>query len=279
MYKTPFLSVCLIATTRESTIFNSLRSLCEQNFRDFEVVVTIRKYDDNTLEEINRFKSTALFRENIDKFKIYKINKKYDDIDEWNDPLKFAVGEYVGILEGDDEFGSSHLQDVYNKIMDYPNIGLYATGNSRLSCDKLGFIKSNEYYKYILSFIDTPPPSQVFFKRVGVCKMSYHYNVKDFVYAPEIDLYLRIMKDGYNSYHSDNNDVVRSFGSYTSGLGFKYFQDTVKLIELNRDKYNFKELLNVNILIKKRMLKSFLKGIIRKRKIDWKLLRGMLNVL
>ena len=55
MSNSPFLSVCLIATTREDTIFYAMKSLCEQSFDDFEVIVTIRKYSDRTIEEIDRF--------------------------------------------------------------------------------------------------------------------------------------------------------------------------------------------------------------------------------
>lgn len=279
MSNSPFLSVCLIATTREDTIFYAMKSLCEQSFDDFEVIVTIRKYSDRTIEEIDRFKSTKLFKVNSDKFKIYEIDKEYDDINEWNDPLQFAKGLYVGILEGDDKFGSSHLQDVYNKITCYPNIGLYATGNSYGSCHKLGFIKNNEYYKYLLTFVSISPPSQTFFKRVDSNGMNYYYNTKDFVYAPEIELYLRIIKDGYNAYHSSNNAVIRAASGCQSRHGYKKFQDTIYLVGLNRDKYGLRELIDLNLRIKKRLFKQFLKVVWKQKKIDWKILRGLLSAL
>lgn len=280
MYKKPFFSVCLIATKREETIVEVLESLCLQIFSDFEVIVTIRKYDDNTIDKINKFKERDLFKQNEEKFKIYEIEKEYDSIAEWNDPLKYATGKYVGILEGDDKFESNHLLNAYEEITANPNIGIYATGNKQYTYQKLGLIKSMDYYKYIISFIEVPPPSQTFFIRIDDNDNSYLYNTEDFVYAPEIELYLRIANDGYNAFHSDRNNVVRStIPSKNSGLGWKYFQDQISIIKQHKNEYQEKDLLRLNKIFKTLMIKSFIRTILKKKKIDLKLLKGVFSAL
>lgn len=279
MHKIPFFSVCLIATKRESTITEVLESLCLQTFNDFEVIVTIRKYNDKTLEKINIFQENDLYIQNKDKFKIVEIDEEYDSIAEWNDPLKYAIGKYVGILEGDDKFEPNHLFKAYQEIITNENIGIYATGNKQYTYKKLGFIESYEYHKYILSFIEVPPPSQTFFIRIDKKNNPYLYNTNDFVYAPEIELYLRISNDGYNIFHSDQNGVIRStIPSENSGLGWKYFQDQIKIIKEHKNQYEGKELLRLDKMFKILMLKSFIRNILKKRKIDLKLFISILDL-
>jgi hypothetical protein len=280
MHDKPFFSVCLIATKREETIVEALESLCLQTFSDFEVIVTIRKHNDKTIDKIYEFKESDLFKQNEEKFKIYEIDNEYDSIAEWNDPLKYAIGKYVGILEGDDKFESNHLLNIYEEIIENPNIGIYATGNKQYTYKKLGLIESMDYYKYIISFIEIPPPSQTFFIRTNKNDNSYLYNTKDFVYAPEIELYLRISNDGYNAFHSDKNSVIRStIPSASSGLGWKYFQDQIKIIKEHKSEYQGKELLRLEKLFKNLMLKSFIRTLLKKKKVDFQLIKGVFSAL
>jgi hypothetical protein len=278
MYKKPFLSVCLIATTRENTIIEALESLCLQTFDDFEVIVTIRKYNDRTIDRINEFKKTELFIKNKSKFNIHEIDKIYHEIEEWNDPLEFAKGTYVGVLEGDDKFENNHLENVFNNIIENTNIGIYATGNKQYTFKNLGYIKSINYYRHLLEFIEIPPPSQTFFMRVDNNGDQYLYNTTCFVYAPEIDLYLRIISDGYDAFHSDKNSVIRSIiPSKNSGLGWKYFQDQIKIIKKNKNEYSSKKLISLDVLFKINMMISFLKTMIKKKRVDLILIKEIFN--
>lgn len=275
--KQPFFSVCVLATKREKTIYDTLLSLCAQTFQDFEVIVTFRDYNDRTHSEIERFKETIGYLSSKISFSFYNIDCKYESIKEWNDPLQYAEGDYIAMLEGDDQYLPNHLEVAYNNIRNNPNVGIYATGNQYYNFKKLGFFVSGDYFKYILSLSEVPPPSQNIFIRLNTTQGSFLYNTDDYIYAPEIDLYLRIASEGFNAFISDENSVFRDVTpSITSGLGWKYFRDHLYIVQKYGQFYDAKSLFRVNTMLKKRMLMSFIRTIVKLKSVDLNLLKGIL---
>lgn len=107
----PFFSVCMETYNRGKTIFEALRSVQNQTFRDFEVIVVDNRSADNTVEEIKRFFQSNQYKEYPFEY-IFKQNKeRLGSIGNWNEPLKSAKGRYIAVLEGDDEFLPTHLEE------------------------------------------------------------------------------------------------------------------------------------------------------------------------
>jgi len=280
MYNEPFFSIYLIATKREKTIINTLESLCNQTFNNFEVIVTTRNYNDKTRDNIEKFKKTSLFKKNETKFKIYNIDKAYHSIEEWNDPLEYGRGKYCGILEGDDKFEPRHLELAYQEINAHDNIGIYATGNQIGSLKNIGFLLADEYHNYVLSMLEISPPSQTFFIRKDNYENIFFYNTKDYVYAPEIELYLRLSSQSFNAFQSKHDTVTRDIKkSKGNSLSWKYYHDQNRIMSQKIMSYSVGGLIKSDLFFKKKMLKAVIKGILSKQKFDFKLLLESLNFL
>jgi len=131
------------------------------------------------------------------------------DLENWNKPLEYATGKYIAILEGDDQFLEKHLIDAKKVLSENSSIGLYFAKSKRGgNCSLSGIVKSYDYIDFQMKLICTPPPSQSIFVRKHLGKIFF-YNTKEYVYAPEIDLYLRICHSGCDVFVSDKYSIER----------------------------------------------------------------------
>ena len=242
----PFFSVCISSLNRENTIFRTLESLTKQIFKDFEVIIVDCGSQDKTNQEIKKFFESSIYKKNKFKY-IYKFKKiKIENVEDWNEPLKYSKGKYTLMLEGDDYIKSNFLMDAWNIISKNDNIGIYATGNQNNKRKKTGFFKPRVYLKYLMQFEELPPPSETIFITKNKNK-KYYYNIKEYVYCPEYDLYIRIVKDGFSAYHDDKKNTYRNpTNNRKKGIGENYYSD-YKIIE---KKYG--NLVNKNTLKKRK---------------------------
>ena len=258
--KCPFFSVCIPLFNREKTIFLTLASLSYQDFKDFEVKIVVYKSSDNTLGEVYRFFESDEYK--ISNFD-YEIKISDENYDDWNGPVNLASGKYIAMLEGDDRFLPGHLNRAFELLSINRNIGILSTGNQYRQREKAGLIKSTLFFRYIFSMIAVPPPSETIFIRSDKSLKKYLYDHKSFVYAPEIDLYLRIAKDGYDAYYDTAQDVWRSPPSNKKS-SWKYFHDYFVILKKYKNHKNItkKMFLETRRLIIYRSLDSYLREMI-----------------
>lgn len=226
---TPFFSVCMPTYNRGETIFKALKSIQNQTFRDFEVVIVDDASTDNTVKEVRRFFQSELYNRNRFKYTFKQNAKHLGDTKNWNKPLELAKGNYIAILEGDDQFLPIHLKEAYRILMKYSNIGIYAVGNQERPRPVTGLISSETYFKYTYRMEDVSPPSETIFIRQYRSK-QYLYNARDYNYCPEVELYLEISNDGFDVYHSPKRTVFRDV-SPKDRFDWKYSQDQFKLMQ------------------------------------------------
>lgn len=226
---TPFFSVCMPPYNRGETIFRALKSIQNQRFRDFEVVIVDNRSTDNTVKAIKRFFQSKLYNKNPFKCTFKQNSKHLGGTKNWNKPLELAKGKYIAVLEGDDQFLPTHLQEAYHILSKYDNIGIYAVGNQGNTRPITGLINSKTYFKYTYKMKNVSPPSETIFIRKYDNK-EYLYNTEDYNYCPEVELYLEISNDGFDVYHSPKRTVFRGV-SPKDRLDWKYLQDEFKLIQ------------------------------------------------
>lgn len=232
--KRPFFSVCIPLFNRGETIFSTLTSLSNQNFKDFEVKIVVYKCDDNTLEEVERFFASETYKNKKFNYELKKSDKNFDD---WNGPVKLACGEYIAMLEGDDQFLPEHLNRAFTYLSNNNNVGLYSTGNQHRTREKYGLIKSPDFFKFIYSMVAVPPPSETIFIRQKMNSKVYLYDHDSFIYAPEIDLYLSIADDGYDAFYDDCQNVWRYPASYKQS-SWKHFHDLFAVLKKYKSNVN-----------------------------------------
>lgn len=119
MYAVKF-SVVIPAYNAENCIQRSLNSLCEQEFRNFEVVVVNDGSTDATLEKIKPYE---------DHLSIQTITQANKGVSAArNVGISYANGEYICFLDADDIYYPNHLSLLEKMITYYPLESFFMTG-------------------------------------------------------------------------------------------------------------------------------------------------------
>lgn len=229
----PFFSVCIPATNREDTIFNSLNSVAKQSYRNFELIIVDCKSNDNTVSEIERFFMSEEYKNNQFRYIFEKRNYTPIGTEDWNEPIHLATGKYIAMLEGDDQWLPNHLKNAYNILSKNQNIGVYGSSNLTLKRDFQGILKNEKAknFCYIMKS-GVVPPSESIFIRINKNNDLNLYNSNDYNYSPEIALYLDIVLNGYDLYYSQNQDVYREPSTNKNKFQtWYYFADRFVLID------------------------------------------------
>jgi hypothetical protein len=131
------------------------------------------------------------------------------------------------MLEGDDQFLPEHLYLAHQYLSTHEDVGIYATGNTGIYPFKLyGHVSTQKYLSFLCLLKDIPPPSQAIFIRYNETENKpYYYNDKEYVYAPEGELYMDICKNGYNAFFSTSNTVYRHPSSRKIRDSWTFYHD------------------------------------------------------
>jgi len=115
---TPFFSIITASYNSEKTIKNTIESVINLNFRDYEYIIVDGNSNDKTVEIINSF---------IPKFEALGVSFKYISekdkgiYDAWNKGILMSSGKWISFLGSDDEYLPDALNSYYNHIKQNPN--------------------------------------------------------------------------------------------------------------------------------------------------------------
>lgn len=102
-----FFSIVIPTFNRENLITQTINSILNQTFTDFEIIVIDDGSKDKTEEVVKLI--------NSDKIKYYKIENNGIGYAR-NKGINYAKGNYIGFLDSDDLYYNNHLQNAYNFI-------------------------------------------------------------------------------------------------------------------------------------------------------------------
>ncbi|MFX1311129.1 MAG: glycosyltransferase family 2 protein [Promethearchaeota archaeon] len=252
----PFFSVCVPVYNGGDLIINAIRSLEDQNFKDFEVIFVDNNSTDGTYEKVKNI----LEKSKLNYF-LKKNIKTISMVRNWNETLKHAKGKYIAFLHHDDAYRPDHLNKAHKILKKYKNIGIYAVGNQITPRKLIGLMNPDYYFKYIYSMEDVSPPSETIFIK-EYQKKRYFYN-ESALYS-EMEVYFQIADDGLKAYHSRARTVFRhsreSDERVTKNVYYTwiFFVDKFRLIEYFKNhryigkKIYIKSLKNqINVAIKR----------------------------
>jgi len=190
--KKPKISVIMAVYNSEKFLGETIQSILNQTFKDFELMVINDNSTDESLKLIKKFQK-------IDK-RIKLINGKVNigPAGARNKGLKIAMGKYIAILDSDDISHTKRLETQYNYLEKNPHI--FLVGSSAIYIDENGkeirrFRKYNDYkmLAWRLPKSCSIIHSCVMFRNTG----KFWYNEK-FKYAHDYNLFLDILGKGKN---------------------------------------------------------------------------------
>jgi glycosyltransferase involved in cell wall biosynthesis len=207
MNEVPFVSVIIPTYNRGNQLKICLEKLCEQTFKNFEVIVCDDGSTDNTPQIVAEFKT--------------KLNLQYIQDDNFGGPakprnngLKIAKGNIVAFLDSDDWWYANKLEEAIKYIEDYDvvyhNLDKYKTldkPSGLISNRQLG---ANAVKDLIIN--GGIPNSSVVIKKAIIDKIGFITEDKSFIAVEDSDYWIRAAQVTNKFYY-----INKRLGAYWVG--------------------------------------------------------------
>ena len=190
----PFFSIIIPLYNKEKFIEKTIQSALNQTFLDFELIIVNDGSTDGSLELVKVFKDRRIKIYTIPNGGVSKAR---------NFGIQKANANLIALLDADDLWKSSHLEELYNLRNAHPNCGLYAMG-------------------YTKKFDNANPINAHFFKHE-----NYNGIVPDFFSASTVDCL------AWTSAVMIPKEIFKNIGYFNEGL--KSGQDTEMWIRIALD--------------------------------------------
>jgi glycosyltransferase involved in cell wall biosynthesis len=119
MENTPFFSVVIALYNKEDYIENTLKSVLNQSYSKFEIIIINDGSTDNSESIVKSI--------NDPKIRLFNI-ENHGAAFARNYGIKKAVANYVALLDADDLWHINHLETLFHLVNEFPNAGMYCTG-------------------------------------------------------------------------------------------------------------------------------------------------------
>lgn len=136
----PFLSIITATFNNEKTLEETINSILNQKYTDFEYIIVDGKSTDNTIAIIKQYE--PIFKQKNISFKwISEIDTGIYNA--WNKGLKIATGNWISFLGSDDVYLDNALNKYVKKIIEEKNADFVYS--------KVKLINNNKEVIYIVS--------------------------------------------------------------------------------------------------------------------------------
>jgi glycosyltransferase involved in cell wall biosynthesis len=187
MSTTPFFSIVTASYNSEKTISDTIDSILNLDFQDFEYIIIDGNSSDGTLEIIQSFVSKFETKGVPYKFISEKDKGIYDA---WNKGIKISEGKWISFLGSDDSYLSGALQLYFNEIEKSKEIN-YISSQVNLTNQKgkiLSVFGEKYNWKNVISDINIAQVGSFhkreLFEKVGVFSTEYKI-------VGDLDFYIR----------------------------------------------------------------------------------------
>jgi len=192
---TPTFSVIMPCYNASSYIAQSIESVLNQTFKDFELIVVDDASQDNSLSIIENFSRMD------DRVKLVSLSENVGASSARNSAIQISTGKWISILDADDVFMPDKLERQYEAIKNSRlNVVLIGSNCSHIDAygDKIGSFKyptSSFLLKHNLrNMLKFPPHSSLVYLSSAFFEAG-GFNSK-FVLAEDYDLWLRLSEIG-----------------------------------------------------------------------------------
>lgn len=195
-HKPPFFSIITASYNSEKTISETIASVLNLDFIDFEYIIIDGNSADNTVEIIKSF--VAKFKDKGITFK-YITEKDQGIYDAWNKGIALSSGNWISFLGSDDSYLPNALQLYFNEININNSIN-YISSQVNLTNEKgeiLAVFGKKYNWKNVISDINIAQVGSFhkreLFEKVGLFSTAYKI-------VGDLDFYIRckdVIQPGY----------------------------------------------------------------------------------
>ena len=192
-------SIIIATLNNEETIERNLKSIINQNFVDYEIIIIDGNSKDKTIDLIKKFELKNLKIESQKGKGVYNA---------FNEGIFRSSGEIILILNADDFFESDHALKKISSEFDLDNdLGLLMT-NIKIINKKNQILRiyKNNYFKSFMFYFGLMPPHPGIFVKKKVYE-DFGYFREEFKNAGDFEFLLRVLGKN-NIKHKKINDFL-----------------------------------------------------------------------
>lgn len=187
--KKGFVSVVMSAYNAEKFIGDSIRSILDQTYDNWEFIIINDYSSDNTLQIIERFS------DNDSRIKLIQNKENLGLTTSLNICLKHAEGEFIARLDADDISEPLRLEKQVNFLNHHPDIALvglggYLINNSGHKVSRINVISREFVIRRLMMRLNLFIHSSIMVRRRIIEDVGWYR--KKFWYAQDYDLILRV---------------------------------------------------------------------------------------
>lgn len=131
MNNLPFFSVIIPTYNRATKLKEAVQSVCDQSFKNFELIIVDDGSTDNTKQVIESFRDERI------KY-IYQNNQERSAAR--NNGIRNAKGTFICFLDSDDLYLPQHLESLWKSIAGKENkLAVFSTGMLRINDQEIAF--------------------------------------------------------------------------------------------------------------------------------------------
>ncbi|MCD2260092.1 glycosyltransferase family 2 protein [Psychroserpens luteolus] len=113
----PFFSIVISVYNKEKHVANTINSVLDQTFDDFEIIIVNDGSTDNSLDVIHQFEDSRITVINQDNLGASEAR---------NGGMSIAKGRFIALLDGDDLWENTFLQQMNKAIKMHPNQSVFS---------------------------------------------------------------------------------------------------------------------------------------------------------
>lgn len=225
---TPFFSVIIPLYNKEKYIEATLKSVLNQSFKDFEIIIVNDGSTDKGLEIASKI--------NDAKISIFDQKNQGPSVAR-NKAITNASGKYIAPLDADDIWQENHLQELKSLIDSFPNAGLYCNNysvklnenfttnaNFNFVYDKAHLIVPDFFNANIYNYIPSSS-STAFLKSSFIELGAYNVNLRT---GQDLDLWIKFALKHDVAFNPTRTMIYNNFDDASLSKS-----------NLNNDRYNF----------------------------------------
>lgn len=193
----PFFSVIIPLYNKALVVTETLQSVINQTFTDYEIIIVNDGSTDNSLEVVSSFLKT---KNSIDYSIISQNNKGLSATR--NTAIKNARGTVISLLDADDIWEPNYLEEVFQLQKKHPELLFYATdylelySNSKISEPKKNLDKTLKQQQFIVDDFfkvnlhqNILCPSSFSFKKEVFKDFKFNESI---TFTEDVDFYIRV---------------------------------------------------------------------------------------
>ena len=246
-------SIITVVFNAKNDLIDTIKSLRQQNYKNFEYIIIDGGSTDGTLEVIN---------DNLDVVDKWKSEKDSGIYDAMNKGIDLCQGNYIGMLNAGDRYTPNGLTIINDYLKNHDVDFIFGTVMKKVL--RHGFRK----YRIYWNFDFASSHSSGFFIKDEAQKKLGKYNLK-YKISSDYDLFYRmIVKEKMQGLATKKNDLIgifKSGTSYSSKFSFIDHLNEETIIRLDNNQniffvflvYSLHYFKNLNKIKKKNKIQFF----------------------